>query len=555
MKLISYKREMSHLKIISLSLLFLSLILSSLTYANTTERVLTVVSTNDFHGSMVGQVYSWSHGDMVGGAEWLAGYLNIIRQENPQGIIYLDAGDAMHGQLISNYFLGVPVIEAFNKMNMMAMSVGESDFNWGLNVLQDRYDQADFPFLGANIFFKKEHGNSDHGHGGKPHWVKPYIVREVNGIKVGIIGLANPNTSMYLNPSTVGDLMFSEPLEYISEKILEAEAEGATIIVLLAHIGGNWPAFEEGIMDLACGVDSTKVDLIVSGHTHSRIDDVLCDIPVVQAYSNGTAFSRVDFTVDMATGEAVSYVMNYNPTTTYQTYFGNPAQYQRWDTGNWVEVVPDAEVKSIVDFYQAAIDDVLNQVIGETTSPITRNYRYESVMGDWLTDILRVYDDKIDFALYNGGSLRADINSGPITFGEVYDALPFDNTLVIVELDGSELRQVLEEGITGSNGLAQVSGLKFVFDYDAPIGNRIIGNIIDLSTGLPIDNLTTYYIGVNDFMALGGDGYNTLTTNPQINSYIPVRDIAVEWIEANSPFVPPDPTVEQRITALGTPPL
>jgi len=542
---------------LALGILFLVLILTlpAAALADGPDlRKVTVVSTNDFHGALIGRVHSWSHGDVVGGAEWLAGYLNIVRDENPDGFLYLDDGDSMQGTLISNYFDGASTIEVFNAMGVAAMAVGNHEFDWGQEVLQDRYDQADFPFLAANVFFKKEHGNPDHGHGGRPHWAKPYVVRQVNGVNVGIIGIANPETPSVTNPVNVDNLMFTDPVEAVNEVLPEAEAEGATMIVVLAHIGGFYPPPFEEIEDLACGLDPDKVDLIISGHTHSRIDDVICGIPVVQAYSSGTAFARVDFDVDATTGEVVSYQMNYKPTTTYQTYYGNPAKYKRWDTGEWVVVEPDPEVAAIVDYYEALIEEVKNEVIGETTTAITRNYRYESAMGDWVTDIMRAYDPSIDFALTNSGGLRADIDAGPITFGEVFEALPFDNTLVMVELDGNEVRQVLEEGITGEHGVVQVSGLQFTFDYDAPVGSRIVGDVIDLSTGQPLDPNTTYVVAVNDFMANGGDDYDTLPLNPQTNTYVLVRDIVVDWVKANSPFTPPDPAVEQRMTALGTPP-
>ncbi|MDY7041375.1 MAG: 5'-nucleotidase C-terminal domain-containing protein, partial [Chloroflexota bacterium] len=248
--------------------------------------------------------------------------------------------------------------------------------------------------------------------------------------------------------------------------------------------------------------------------------------------------------------------MNYGPTTTYQTYYGDPASYRRWDTDEWVQVVPDPEVEAIVDYYESEIEDVMNAVVGETTEVITRNYRYESAMGDWVTDIMSAYEyvPGIDFALTNSGGLRADIDAGEITYGEIFEALPFDNTLVVVELDGNEVRQVLEEGITGDHGLVQVSGLQFTFDYDAPVGSRIIGDVIDLNTGMPLDPGQTYNVATNDFMANGGDDYDTLVANPQTNTYVLVRDIVVSWVASYSPFTPPDPAVEQRITAFGTPP-
>jgi 5'-nucleotidase/UDP-sugar diphosphatase len=541
--------------VIGILLLLLTLVLPSAALAQGPDlRTITVVSTNDFHGALVGSVQSFSHGDMVGGADWVAGYLNIVRQENPDGVLYLDAGDMMQGTLISNYFYGASTIDAFNHMGLAAMTIGNHEFDWGQEVLQERYDQANFPFLGANIFYKKENGSPDEGHGGRPHWAKPYIVREVKGIKVGIIGIANPETPSITNPVNVADLMFTDPVQAVNDVLPKAEAEGATMIVVDAHIGGFYPAFEEGIKEFACGLDPDKVDLIISGHTHSRIDDVICGIPVIQAYSSGTAFARVDFSVDAQTGEAASYNMNYSPTTTYQTYYGAPATYKRWDTGERVEVVPDPEVQAIVENYKEQIAAIKNQVIGETTAAITRDYRHESVMGDWVTDIMRASDPNIDFAFTNSGGLRTDIDAGPITFGEVFESQPFDNTLVVVELDGNEVRQVLEEGITGAHGLVQVSGLQFTFDYDAPVGSRIVGDVIDLNTGLPLDPSATYQVAVNDFMANGGDDYDTLAANPQSNTYVIVRDLVVNWVKANSPFTPPDPAVEQRITALGTAP-
>jgi 2',3'-cyclic-nucleotide 2'-phosphodiesterase (5'-nucleotidase family) len=543
--------------VLGVVLLVLSLTLPSAALAGDPEVVkVTVVSTNDFHGALVGRAHSWSHGDVVGSADYLAGYLNIVREENPGGVLYLDAGDSMQGTLVSNYFYGASTIDVFNAMGVAAMAVGNHEFDWGQEVLQDRYDQADFPFLGANIFFKKKKGNPDHGHGGRPHWVKPYVVREVNGVDVGIIGVGNPETPSITNPVNVADLMFTDPAGAVNDVLPEAEKEGATMIVVLAHIGGFWPDFAEGIGDLACGLDPDEVDLIVSGHTHSRIDDVICGIPVVQAYSSGTAFARVDFDVDAKSGEVVDYEMNSSPTSTYNTYYGSPASYKRWDTGAWQQVVPDAEVTAIVDYYEAQVEAIKNEVIGCANSDITRNYRYESEMGDWVTDVMKAYDSSIDFAFTNSGGLREDIDAGDITFGEVFEALPFDNTLVVVELDGSEVRQVLEEGITGDHGVVQVSGLNFAFDYGAPppFDSVILGDVIDLDTGLPLDPTATYYVAVNDFMANGGDEYFTLAANPQVNSYALVRDLVVDWVKGAGCFDPPDPAIEQRITASGTPP-
>lgn len=535
-------------------LIVLAALLTTTAFADPSEFVtVSIVSTNDFHGALIGRVHSWSHGDIVGSADYLTGYINIVREENPGGVLWLDAGDSMQGTLISNYFWGASTIDFMNAAGVDAMAVGNHEFDWGQEILQDRFDQADFPFLAANVFFAKKNGNPNHGHGGRPHWAKPYEIFEANGIQVGVIGIALQDTPSVTNPINVANLIFTDPAAEVAEVLPEVEADGADMIVVLAHIGGYWPDFDD-IGEFVCGLDPEKIDYVISGHSHGRIDDVICGIPVTQAYSSGTAFSRVDFIVDPVSGDVVSYEMNYYPTSTYNTYYGNPASYQRWDTGEYQVVVPDPTITEIVAGYNEIIEEVQNEVIGESLTPITRNYRYESEMGDWVTDIMKAFDPGIDFALTNSGGLRADIDAGPLTFGEVFEALPFDNTLVTVELTGAELITALEAGISGDHGIVQVSGLQFTFDYDLPVGSRIIGDVIDLSTGLALEPGTTYFVAVNDFMAAGGDGYEIFAENPQVNSYVLVRDMVVDWVRASPPFSPPDPAVEQRITAFGTPP-
>ncbi len=507
---------------------------------------VTIVTTNDFHGQLETKPVS---GRPAGGAGWLAGYVNVVEQENPGGVLWLDAGDMMQGTLVSNYWYGASTIDVFNTMGVDAAAVGNHEFDWGQEVLQQREDQASFPFLAANIFYAKEHGNPEAGHAGRPHWAKPYTILEVNGVKVGVIGIANPETPSITNPVNVSDLVFTDPVEAVEEVLPEVEAEGATLIVVNAHIGGFYPNFAEGIKDFTCGLDPDRVDMVVSGHTHSQIRNVMCGIPVLQAYSGGTAFGRLDFTVDTATGEALSYSMG-GVITTWQTTPTFTARY------HGVTVTPDPEVQALVDIYVAEIEAVKNSVIGYASAPIYRNYRYESAMGDWVTDIMRAYDPSIDFAFTNSGGLRADISAGDLTFGEVFDVMPFDNTLVLVELTGAEVIQVLREGTTGQHGVIQVSGLSFAFDYGAiAVGDStLVGDVIDLSTGLPLDPNATYTVAVNDFMGNGGDHYYTLGANPGVNTYVLIRDLMVEWVKANSPFTAPDPAVEQRMTITGVPP-
>jgi 5'-nucleotidase / UDP-sugar diphosphatase len=518
-------------------------------------QTISIVSTNDLHGALTGGVQSWSHNDAVGGVDWIAGYFDIVEEENPGGVVYLDAGDAFQGTLISNQFFGESTVDALNAMGLEAMAIGNHEFDWGLDALENLRHIADFSFLAANIFTTNSScWCESHCHRNRPSWAKPYRMIQRKGVKLGIIGLANPATPSLTNPTVVENLAFTDPVAAVEKYTPILRRRGADAIIVLAHIGGSWPDFDDGLGELACGLDATTVDLIISGHSHSRIDDYICNIPVVQSYSSGTAFSRVDMTVDPVKNRVTALEMNSSPVTTYQTYYGNPAAYQRWDTGEWQDVVPDATVTSIVAEYATEVEALQHLVIGETAAPITRNYREESSMGDLVTDIMREATPEIDFALTNSGGLRANIDAGDIEYGDVYEALPFDNTLVLVSLSGDEVIAALEEGITGDHGVVQVSGLAFTFDYDAAPGDRIDGDVIDLNTNTPIVGDAIYTVAVNDFMASGGDDYSVLALAPQTDTYIPVRDLVVWWIQENSPFAPPRPAIEQRIITRGTAP-
>jgi len=507
-------------------------------------KTITVVSTNDFHGALIGSTHSWSHGDVVGSADYLAGYINLVREEELSDVLLLDAGDIMQGTLVSNYFYGASTIDTFNKMGYDAVAIGNHEFDWGIEVLQDRIEQADFPFLAANIYYK---ANDE-----RPDWAQPYVVEKLGGnIKVGIIGIANPDTPSITNPVNVADLYFTDGQAETDEIAAELEAQGVHVIIALVHIGGFWPDFAEGIKDYACGVDNSMIDLIVSGHTHSRIDDVICGIPVVQAYSSGTAFARVDLSVDKRTGEVADYEMNPYPTSTYNTWYGDPATYR----GRVVR--PHPPITHLMDFYEAQIEDLKNEVIGETTAALTRDSCDESVMGDWATDIMLAYDPGIHFAFTNSGGLRTDLDAGEITFGEIFEVMPFDNTLVTVNVTGDQLKEVLEEGVgegdsycggTLSDGIIQVSGLKFDWDDDEPGGSRVSNVRYDDDSPVDLGSAASYVIAVNDYMASGGSGYTILPTLPQTNSYVLIRDIMVDWVKANSPFDPP--TLSDRITLL-----
>lgn len=477
---------------------------------------LTVLSINDSEGYLEGS--GWPL--YLGGAAYVSGYFNQVRSENPNTLL-LHAGDIWSpGPLISMLFDGASFVDWMNLAGFDMACIGNHEYDLGQDVLADRMAQAEFPMLAANVYYDN----------GDPVYESSIVV-EVSGIKVGIIGLALPTTLEITVPAFTEGLNFTDGIAEVNELVPELEDLGATVIIVVGHYGDA-----EAVRPLAEGIDPEHVDLIISGHAGPIMEEIN-GIPAIACRGKMVEVGRVDFVVD-ETGEVISYT---------------------WEK---VEIDPkvtpaDPAAEELVAYYAAKVEEVKLEVIGYTTDPIVRIYWEESPMGDLFTDAERWLCERegipCDFAFQNPGGLRADIDAGEITFGEVFEVLPFPNYLVICEATGEQVRAALEDGM-GPKGCMQVSGLRFLVDWSRPRGERIIGPVIDLRTGKPLIPDEVYYIAVNNFMAAGGDKYATLATLPQVEySYIKYVDPMVEWIRANSPFTPPDPAIELRVIPLPLP--
>jgi 2',3'-cyclic-nucleotide 2'-phosphodiesterase (5'-nucleotidase family) len=506
-----------------------------------------VVTTNDFHGWIIP---TERDGHLMGGAHWLEGYLNVIREENPGRVLHLDAGDIWQGALISDYFSLEPAIEILNMMDLAAVGLGNHEIAIGIEKLQEVGSQIDYPLLAGNVFYRP--GHRPRGQGWRVWPLEPFVISKVKGVKVGLIGVIDPSVVAYFGPGSWvnQELYFADPLMTVRNSLRQTERSGAILNIVLTHIQSTPDYQAEYLEYLACNPDPNRVHLIVTGHMHTAIAQEVCGIPVVQSWDWGTAFSRVDFNIDKSTHKVVGYRMNIAPTRIINPEDENPVTYQRWDTEESVEVIPDPLIQERVEYWRQRYDDALNDIIGYITDPLTFDFWDEHSMGDWISDRMReAFEYQVDFAVSR--NTYAELDEGDITLEEAY--IIRNNELIIVELTGNEVIQVLEEGITGTWAILQVSGLQFTIDLNQPVGSRIIGSVIDTNTGLPIDSDTTYHMITTDYLANGSQGMYTLVANPQQNTEIFIRDYLIQWIRNNSPFTPPDPTVEQRITVLNKP--
>ncbi len=451
--------------------------------------LFTFLSTNDFHGNL--ETGSKVGSSLVGGAAYNMTYINNYRALNPLGTSLFDAGDIMQGTPISNWLWGASVIDVFNHMGYQAATMGNHEFDWGQAVLQERIAQAKFPWLLANVF--------NEGTDTRPDWMKPTAMFTIKGQQVGVIGVTSKDTPSIVMAGNLKGLEFRDPGPVVSQFAAELRAQGADLVVVLAHM----PDVYKGVSGEILTVAVPGVDLIISGHSHSGWTDKINNIPIIQQYSSGTAIGVSDLRYDRLNRNIAT--SNLKVVTTYNKDL----------SGNDVGQV--AEIKDLVKVYQDAIAALKNEVKATTLGPISRQegdrYLKEVPMGDFIADAQR-WKGGTQIAFMNPGGIRASIEYATyphaITFGELFTVQPFDNKLVTMTLTGSQLYDLLEQQFAppqSSMKLLQESGLTYSFDLSKPQGSRIIS--LSLTGGAPIlRDATPYTVTCNEFIATGGDNFS-----------------------------------------------
>jgi 2',3'-cyclic-nucleotide 2'-phosphodiesterase (5'-nucleotidase family) len=427
-------------------------------------REIRILYVNDFHG-FAEPYRPLGSNEVLGGVAYLASAVDRLRWEKPT--LFLAAGDMIQGNSWTNLFEGESVIQLMNLMRFDAMVVGNHEFDFGQEVLKKRVSEALFPVLGANVKGMEI--------------LKPYAIKEVGGIKVGIIGVVTEDTPVSTSPKNVTGLQFL-PAGSTMEKYVDELKGRVDLVVVLSHIGFY--------MDRRLAESVKGIDVIVGGHSHTRVvrPVKVADTLVVQAWEHGKALGVLDLAVE--NGKVV-----------------------KWK-GYLQEIKPkpgegDPETQSLVKRYGQKIDSIMNVDAGESDVDLDgENVRKrETNLGDFVADILREISDS-EVAIINGGGIRTSIRKGRITVGDIYSVLPFDNYIVSIKLTGKQIREALEHGLSGIDEEAgrfpQVSGMKMIYDPGAPKGSRIRELLIQEK---PVDPEREYRVATNDFMAAGGDGY------------------------------------------------
>jgi 5'-nucleotidase len=392
--------------------------------------------------------------------------------------------------------------------------------------------QATFPILLANIF--------NEGTDTRPDWAAPTTMLTVKGQQIGVIGVTSIDTPTVVMAGNLAGYEFHPVGPIVGELAAGLRAQGADIVVVLAHMPDVYGGVVSGEM---LSVAQPGVDLIISGHSHSGYSGKINNIPIIQQYTSGTAIGVSDLRYDRFNHNIASATLKVVTT------------YNKDLSGN--DIGQDAGVAAIVAAYQADIAPVVNAVKASTVGPILRsgNDRYikEVPMGDLIADAQR-WKTGTQIAFMNPGGIRADIayTSYPheITWGDFFTVQPFDNKMVTMTLTGANLYALLEQQFAppqSSQKLLQESGLKYTYDLTRPVGSRITSLTLEDGTPILPDN-TTYTVACNEFIATGGDGFSVFLQGTNVvRPGISDLDALIDYVQFKYGVFPANTSINPAI--------
>ncbi|MNO42689.1 Trifunctional nucleotide phosphoesterase protein YfkN precursor [compost metagenome] len=509
---------------------------------------LTVMHTNDTHAHLADVARRTT-------------LVNKVRNEGGNSLL-LDAGDVFSGDLYFTKWFGMADLAFMNYMGYDAMTFGNHEFDQGTRALADFIKSAKFPLVSSNIDFSKDENiaslvkspitiNTTAQKTTANAGVYPYVVLDVDGVKVGVFGMTTEDTAETSSPGK--NVTFKDAQESAQQTVQVMEQEGLKHIIALSHLGYGR---DKLIADTVEGID-----LIVGGHTHTKLSEpeIIADsingtpTVIVQANEWGKFLGRVDLVFDkngvVQTGEGQT-------TGQLITVEGNVAE--------------DATAKEMLAPYNAELEELKKQVIGVASVVLDgerKNVRSkETNLGNLIADGMLSKAKQLknaDIAIMNGGGIRASIDEGDITMGELRTVMPFGNTLFVLDVTGQQLKDGLENGISGAKladlpgKFPQVAGMKFKWDPNGAAGSKVFDMMIQRESGYePINLTSTYRLATNSFVANGGDGYASFAAAIASGAYhedlgYPDYEIFMEYVDSLGGSVLPK--VEGRIVEQAKP--
>ena len=452
-------------------------------------------------------------GECFGGAARLKTFIDGKRAAlEGENVLVLDAGDQFQGSLIYTTFKGDVEAEMMNAIGFDAMAVGNHEFDDGPEQLAEFAGEVDVPLVSGNLDLSQSNVLGE-------DQIADHLVLEVGGERIGIVSALATDTTETSSPGP--NVIFQDEIEALQADVDALTEQGVDKIIALTHVG--LPA-DKRIAEAVTGLDA-----IVGGHSHTKFSNteegaeayptMVNGVPIVQAYAYSKYVGHLTLAFD-----ADGNVIDASGDTTLID----------------ASVEPDPEIAARVTELAGPIEELKARVIGAFGAPVDGAREVcramECPMGTLIADAMldRVKDQGIQVALQNGGGIRASIDAGEVTMGEVLTVLPFQNTLSTFEVTGATLVEALENGVSqieeGAGRFPQVAGMTYTVDPAAEAGSRVSDVMVG---GAPIDPEATYGVVSNNYVRNGGDGYGMFVDAANAYDFGPdLADVTAEYIAA-----------------------
>ena len=434
---------------------------------------LVILHMNDFHGQIRPLATTPRPGitKRMGGFAALESVVQRVRAEVAAagGAMWLTSGgDWFQGTPEGNEDKGWSLMACRNRLGITAAAVGNHEFDFGEKNLARVIGRADHPVLAANIL---------DAHGTLRHYVQPYRIVRVGSVRVAILGLITQRTPK-VSTGPFGEAVFANVIESIRRWLPELERQ-SDAVVLVTHCGVD--------KDTEIAEAFPSIDLILGGHSHTPLPlgKKVGTCWIAQSGGKGTALSRVEIDLDQVGRQMHVRSVRLIPVPE-------------------ADVIPnrarDRFLKEAFGHVGAKWDQPVGRVIG---APHKAARTLTSTPGgNYVADLMRRVA-KADLGFTNKGGLRSAVSSGPITRRQVFEFLPFDNTIVTLEMTGEHLRTLLSQGLRSGRLPLEVSG--GVYEFKFVDGERVLGDVF--VDGKPILSAHRYRVATNSFLAGGGDGF------------------------------------------------
>ncbi len=506
------------------------------------ELHLDIMFTNDIHGGMdrVGATFiNPDFPPILGGGGSHAHYINMIREKadgKTRDNLLVDSGDFFMGRPLGTKTEGQAIVDYFNMVGYDYVVLGNHEYDLGEERLVELIEDAQFKVLAANIVRK--------GTDEVVPYAKPYDIIEKMGVKIAVIGLCTTDTEMMSFPEHIQNVDFLPPEELLPGYIEEVREKGADIVIVVGHMGLPYEPMEgfeqrygedaDPDRERRWGYDAQElaheiegIDLFFGGHMHRGFEEPWVDpvthTLVFQGWAYGSSMGHVKIKIDKETRTIAGYELPSKSGGVLVTVFE-----EEW--------IPDPEVGAEIARQTAIAEEGMDDVIGVTDVYLSRTaVDTQNRIGNMVCDALLEYTEA-DFSFVNLGGLRDEITPGPITHRDVYNVLPFDNMVTVLEVDGMVLKNILETRVAGTRGGLYVGGVTMVYSRNRDDFDRVTKLLVG---GEPWQADKIYRVVTSDFLVEGNAGLTLLTEIPEeqiIRYETNMREAIVEYIGKHSPL-------------------